>query len=499
MSTTANPATAEIEAGNAAARIAAAKRFDEQGRMDEAFAEIWPAYAADPANRRVKVMLADMLYRQPEQAVPEWRERLLALLGDREVEPWSVAAAGWRLLLREGEPLAALADDPAALAARAEQDELLLRLLAECPVPLIEAEQVLTGLRRWLLLERAWAAHPRLVDALAAQAAGNGGTWPIAADERAQFAGTPLAPAYDPPAPVGNASPAFADPVTGAVAGQYERWPYPTWSRITLREPRTVPEAVAALDQGRPSGLPIAAEVLVAGCGTGREAAMRATNFPDAKITAIDLSATSLAYARARCEALGLHDIDFHQLDLHRVAELGKSFDFISCSGVLHHLPDPEKGWEALVGVLRPGGVMQIMVYSSIARLRVRAAQRHIADLLDRPVDADLLREARQRLIERMPSIARSPDFYSLASVHDLVLHRHEDPLDVPRIARAIDRFGLELLAFGLPTPASRARYRAEHPEDPAFRDIKAWERFEKRDPFLFVAMYKFWCRKPAA
>ncbi len=62
-------------------------------------------------------------------------------------------------------------------------------------------------------------------------------------------------------------------------------------------------------------------------------------------------------------------------MDLHDVAALGRPFDGqILCSGVLHHLPDPERGWAALNAALKPGGVMRIMrVYSKIARLRACA------------------------------------------------------------------------------------------------------------------------------
>jgi SAM-dependent methyltransferase len=309
-----------------------------------------------------------------------------------------------------------------------------------------------------------------------------------------------MAAAYFAPPPAPDPAAAFADPVTAAVAAQYRDWPSPAWSRVTPPSPRTVPGLVESLDQGRPSGLPVDSELLVAGCGTGREAALWALRFPDARITAIDLSEASLAYARERCRALGLDRIDFRRLDLLSVAELGRTFDFIGCSGVLHHLPDPEAGWAALAAVLKPGGAMRVMLYSKVARLKVRAAQRHIADLQDRPVDSDLLRAARRRLIERAPDLlATWSDFYTLAGVHDLLLHRHEDPFDVPRIARALDRLGLELLAFHLPTPFHRARYRRDHPEDPAFRDVEAWAALEKREPFLFQAMYNFHCRKPAA
>ncbi|HYE28718.1 MAG TPA: class I SAM-dependent methyltransferase [Allosphingosinicella sp.] len=485
-----------------AKRLESARAHERAGRPADALREAWAALDLDPDAAEAKSLIAGFLRHYPGSAPAERRDDLERLLVDPAVEPSVVARAAWHLLRGEGQPLAAFASDPEALARWAETDAFATQLLRESPVTVLDAERALSGLRRWLLLSRRWPDFPRLVAALGAQAALNGGAWPIEPDERARLdaeSGTAITAAYLASPSAARAAAAFGDPVTEAVAAQYEKWPYPAWSRITAPLPQTLPEAVARLDQGRPSGLPVAADLLVAGCGTGREAALWALRFPDARITAIDLSATSLAYARERCRALGLDRIRFRQLDLHDVADLGTTFDFIACSGVLHHLADPERGWAALAAALKPGGVMRVMLYSKVARLKVRAAQRHLADLQGRPADADLLREARRRLIERAPDLLASwPDFYTLAGIHDLLLHRHEDPFDVPRIARALDRLGLELLAFDLPTPHHRARYREAHPDDPDFRDVGAWAALEMRDPFLFQGMYNFHCRKPA-
>ena len=40
------------------------------------------------------------------------------------------------------------------------------------------------------------------------------------------------------------------------------------------------------------------------------------------------------------------------------------AFDFAYSIGVLHHLPDPERGFRSLVPVVKPGGVLFIWVYS---------------------------------------------------------------------------------------------------------------------------------------
>lgn len=344
-------------------------------------------------------------------------------------------------------------------------------------------------MRRWLLVERNAAAFPRLAAALLRQAAINGGAWPFDAEERAALAAAPdLLAAYLPEPPEAIHA-AFAAPVTRAVAAQYGRWPYPVWQRANAVALHSLNDVLATCGPDAPP-LPDRPDILVAGCGTGREAMLLARLAPEARVTAIELSETSLAVARARCA--GQANLRFLRHDLHAVAELGQRFDHIVCSGVLHHLPDPEAGWAALVSVLAPGGTMQLALYSRIARLPVAAARQRLGALIAEPVSDDLIREARRRLIAApVPGVTDSRDFFSTAGVHDLLFHAHEDCFDVPRLARAIDTLGLKLLRFGLPTPEDEARYREMAPHDPRHRDVAAWNAYEIRNPSTFAGMYR--------
>lgn len=62
-------------------------------------------------------------------------------------------------------------------------------------------------------------------------------------------------------------------------------------------------------------------------------------------------------------------------MNLLDVRELGQQFDLIICTGVLHHLPDPEEGLRALKGVLATDGVMSLMLYGRYARVGVYMLQ----------------------------------------------------------------------------------------------------------------------------
>ena len=483
-----------------------ARTYSAQDRPRSAIEIAWAAFDLNSSHRPVKQLLIDLLDRFPLELAFERRAAFLRLLTDRQVEPNLLSWAGWYLVLQNYALTGYGLEDAAfeALAVAFGSDELAIALLREAPVHSPLAERLLTRLRRWLLLSGEWERHSGLVSALTVQARLNGGAWPFDETERARLGdgASGLVAAYLPPrSATGAIEPKTGDAVTRAVTAQYEGWPYPAWTRITLPEPRRFPDVVRKMDPRAVQDLPVDANMLIAGCGTGRQAARVASQYPDATVTAIDVSEASLAYARRQCAALNINGVQFRKLNLYDVAQLGQRFDAIWCGGVLHHMPDPERGLDALVAVLRPGGVMHIMVYSRLGRLRIAGARTFIRDLKQQPVSDDLLREVRRRFVERpehplAQHIMESPDFVTLAGTHDLLLHRHEDPFDIPRIERALERLGLRLLLFELPDPPAEARYDAMFPADLEHRDINSWRAFEKCEPFLFAGMYRFWCRK---
>lgn len=475
----------------------------------DALEQAWTAYRRAPENRQAKQVLVRMLRQNSHLAAAESAAEIGRLIRDPDIDPRHLSRAGWRAWLKlPGNSDAPTTDDAwAVLSIRLERDETALALLEESQVDDRAAEKLFTRLRRWLVLAARGPEYPRLVEALGRQAALNGGAWPSDDAERAAAAVEPaLTRLYRPGSGAGEGGPQpndFADDVTNAVARQYERWPYPAWTRVgrpgskTLADLRASLHAVAAPDEPGP------ARILVAGCGTGGEAANMALSFPGVAVTAIDLSAASLDYARRRCAAAGIPPIRFEQLDLCAVAELGERYDLVTCCGVLHHLANPEGGWAALAGVLKPGGVMRIMVYSRLGRLAVTAARQLLRDFDLRTTDDDEVRRIRAWLLERthievINRVTGSSDFSSLAGTRDLICHPHEDPFDVPRIERIVERLRLDLLRIDPLTPLGERSYAKFAPDDPLRRDFRAWKTIEFQDPQLFGSRYDFWCGKPA-
>ncbi len=110
---------------------------------------------------------------------------------------------------------------------------------------------------------------------------------------------------------------------------------------------------------------------LVAGGGTGDATTYLAEQLrgTDAEIVQIDMSSASIEIAKKRSEIRGLKNTSFIHNSLLELPNLdiGK-FDYINCSGVLHHLANPTEGLLSLKSVLKDDGVMGIMVYAEYGR-----------------------------------------------------------------------------------------------------------------------------------
>ena len=136
------------------------------------------------------------------------------------------------------------------------------------------------------------------------------------------------------------------------VKNQYEANPYPRWEKIALSNIQRKPDIFF-----KNLGIKIndniirnwnEIEVLVAGCGTGQHAIATASKYENSFVTAIDLSAKSLSYAKRKANEFNVTNIDFIQIDILDLLKLKKKFHIIESVGVLHHMEDPYLGWKIL-------------------------------------------------------------------------------------------------------------------------------------------------------
>lgn len=287
----------------------------------------------------------------------------------------------------------------------------------------------------------------------------------------------------------------IVDSSSRLVRTQYEEHPYPRWRELPPVLPLVdsfsidcVANAVAADPQ---------APFLVAGCGTGFEPLLLATQNPDRPIVALDLSRASLGYASRMAGQLGIDHVRFVQGDLFDVGQLDCKFAMIAASGVLHHLADPLAGWRVLAAQLHDNGVMKVALYSRRARATINTARERVA-ALDLSADTRGVRTLRARVLAGMEptlsSLLDSEDFYTTSMCRDLIFHPLEHQFDLLEIATMLDTLGLQFEGFELPHPLIKQQFLAAQLGDET--DLEAWAKFEERSPRTFDGMYVMWCRK---
>jgi tetratricopeptide (TPR) repeat protein/2-polyprenyl-3-methyl-5-hydroxy-6-metoxy-1,4-benzoquinol methylase len=292
------------------------------------------------------------------------------------------------------------------------------------------------------------------------------------------------------------------DAVSLRVREQYEENPYPCWVRPAPASPIDIDQYVRTAFSGpsfRPLGKGADIDLLIAGCGSGQQAVETAKRLPQARILAVDLSLASLAYARRQARLFGVDNIEFGQADILRLGALGRTFDVIESTGVLHHLADPTAGLTILHSLLRPNGLLRLGLYSEIARANIVAVRGHIAERGYQST-ADDIRRCRQDLLtfpEGTPQhyVTQSPDFFATSACRDLLFHVQEHRLTLPQIKSLLADLRLDFLGFEH-DPFVFEHYRRRFPADHALTDLDCWHVFETENPRTFGIMYNFWAQK---
>jgi len=297
----------------------------------------------------------------------------------------------------------------------------------------------------------------------------------------------------------------IANDVSRQVRAQYEASPFPQWVKIApghIRESQT-PDALIddafPLSSYVPVGNHADIDVLIAGCGTGQHAINSARRFKRAQVLAVDLSLTSLCYAKRKTRELGINNILYAQADITALSTIGRSFDVIEAVGVLHHLSEPFAGWRELLTLLRPGGIMRVGLYSDIARADVVKVREFIASRGYRAT-ADDMRRCRREIIDLpdgdpLKGVLGYRDFYSLNECRDLLFHVQEHRLTLPMIGNFLSDNKLEFIGFELDLHVSRD-YSRHFPADVAMTDLAQWHEYERQNPRAFRRMYVFWIQK---
>ena len=188
-------------------------------------------------------------------------------------------------------------------------------------------------------------------------------------------------------------------------------------------------------------------DLLVAGCGTW-QAARYALTHPAARVVAIDVSPTSIEHTEALKQKHNLTNLEIRQLSIEDAGRLDQRFDLIVCTGVLHHLVDPDEGLRALRSVVSSEGALYFMVYAPYGRagihmlqeycrrLGVGTSQEEISDLI-----AALRQLPQHHLLLSTQGGSRE---FNAGGLADALLNPRERSYSVPELFDFIDRNGLQ-------------------------------------------------------
>jgi SAM-dependent methyltransferase len=196
--------------------------------------------------------------------------------------------------------------------------------------------------------------------------------------------------------------------------------------------------------------IPARPSVLVAGCGS-YQALIVALQLPSASVLGSDLADASLATCQSLAQAIGLRNLTVKKESLIEADHDGE-LDYIVCTGVIHHLENPEAGLRALARALKPQGVLELMVYNRYHRIPTSAYQRAIRQLLEgEPTDdLDQALAVTQRLFKEHPMPGRFGEYVqemnSEVLLADTFLQPIEHSYTIESLAEMADRCGLEIL-----------------------------------------------------
>jgi len=269
-------------------------------------------------------------------------------------------------------------------------------------------------------------------------------------------------------------------PSVDDVRTQYEALPYPPRDprdeaiRLITGTPSHILEVNHYLFAGRLNfARPFRA--LVAGGGTGDACIMLAQQFADrrcpAEIVYLDLSSASRQICEGRARARGLHNVQFHTSSLLDLPAMDVGlFDYIDCTGVLHHLADPAAGIRALASVLQPEGGIGVMLYGQYGRTGVYPVQEMLRTLAPPSMALEDRLAMARRLVRFLPTtnlFRRNPYLSDHvtggdAGLYDLLLHSCDRAYTVPEIGDLAAQAGLRVVAFLEPVRYEPATYMSD-------------------------------------
>jgi SAM-dependent methyltransferase len=200
--------------------------------------------------------------------------------------------------------------------------------------------------------------------------------------------------------------------------------------------------------------------ILIAGGGTGDSSTFLGEQLKDtgAEIVYLDFSKASLEIAKKRAEIRGIKNIKFIHDSILNIPDLGLGkFDYINCSGVLHHLESPQTGLKILKDALTERGGMEIMIYAKYGRTGVYQVQ----DIM-RIINENVTNRAEEVMngkivMNSLPSsnwYVRGQDLladhiaFGDIGLYDMFLHKQDRAYSIPEMYEFVKNAGLNFVEF---------------------------------------------------
>lgn len=246
------------------------------------------------------------------------------------------------------------------------------------------------------------------------------------------------------------------------VRQQYESYPYPPRNPEDEKKKlnATLPDLLCQINHYCYRGkmdFSRGFRVLVAGGGTGDAAIFLAEQFRDkgAEVVYLDISRSSMEVAQKRAavrELSNMRWIHGSLLDL-PILDIGK-FDYINCSGVLHHLDSPEDGLHALKAVLKDDGAICILVYGKYGRTGVYQMQELMRMVNQQEGDIQRMLDNTRAVLQELPAtnwfrrgeeLISDHKTYGDVGIYDIFLHARDRAYSVPELYEWVEGAGLHI------------------------------------------------------
>lgn len=208
--------------------------------------------------------------------------------------------------------------------------------------------------------------------------------------------------------------------------------------------------------------------IFIAGCGT-KQAAIIAKCNPEHSVIGADISKKSIDSSEFLKKKYSLNNLELLYDDFRNIT-FTKKFDLIICSGVIHHLEDPNSGLNYLSSILEPDGVIDLMIYGDKSNSCLNFFKEFFKKINLKQDETSIifLKNFIDSLNPGHPLknlVANSTDMRNNSGIVDLLLHQSEKFFSIKEILSLLKKNDLVIKSFIHSNFTSLSRFFFHNPE----------------------------------